>query len=128
MKILLILTLILSCCCLQSCTVYNRLPTPVGQVTNKGKVKMIQKNAGKATAQKTIVKEYLGITKIDEQTYGGIKMDSTIEILFPNQEETYFYLNNRKKSIAGNFLLWTALGTMISVLGILIFSHLYKPF
>ncbi len=95
---------------LQSCTIYNRMPTPIDQAANKGKVKMVQKQIGKPSSPITVTTEYKNIFLLKDQVvYGGLKKDNTIEPLLYEPEKTTFYVKNKKKS--------TTATVVISVLG-----------
>lgn len=101
---------------LQCCTIYNRLPTPIDQVVNQGKVKMVRKNVGVPTSPVTITTEYKNIFLLKDQKFGGLKKDNTIEPLLFDAESTSFYLKNRKKSITGTVVASTLGGAAILAL------------
>jgi hypothetical protein len=91
---------------LQSCTIYNRIPTPIDQAANKGKVKMVQKQIGKTSSPITVTTEYKNIFLLkDKVAYGGLKKNNTIEPLLYDAEKTTFYIKNKKKSITATVLL-----------------------
>ena len=87
----------------QSCTIYNKLPTPVDFTVNRGKVKMVQKISDSNIS--TLSTEYKSISKMQDQTYFGLRKNDTVEALIFDEENTSFYLKDRTKSTFSTIIL-----------------------